>query len=74
MRKLHPGEIDQLRLMAKDYGIGSWFYQADTGCFLHVDHEEQFTLTIEDMAKRVRAAVIKAKTQVDIDYDWIESI
>ena len=68
---IDPGEIDQLRLLAIEYGIGSWSYQADTGCFLLVDHEEQFTLAIEDMAEKVRTKVIAAKTLADADYNWI---
>lgn len=73
--KFAPGEIDQLRMVAIEYGVGSWSYNAETGCFLHtIKHGEQSTLTIEDMAKRVRAAVIVVKERVDVDYDWIEKV
>jgi len=74
IRKLEYGEIDQLRLLAIEYGIGSWSYRADTGCYRCILHEEQFTLTIEDMAARVRTKVIAAKTRVNMDYNWIEKL
>ena len=73
-KEFYPGEIDQLRLLAIEYGIGSWSYRSDTGCYHRIIHEEQFTLTIEDMIKRVRPKIIEAKTRVNADYDCIERL